>query len=380
MIKRIRVTNFRSLDGFEVSGLGRFVCLIGLNGSGKSTLLLFLDLVRALLQGRVTEWFAAHRWRPTDIVTFGSARKLIEFEIDLCERPDDDVFTWRARFNPQEKRCTFEELVRVTPEGRSETLCRFADGKLWVGAAVREQSRLFRFEGSVLARLAETPEPLKWLSATHVFGVLNPEAIAQSVQLPAASARTADVGPDGRGLVAFVSSLSEADCRDLLGRLRRFSPQISGFEVRKRPFGWRNLMFREMDRALFDASHLSYGTLRLMIYLSQAYSGARTLLFDEIENGINQELVGPLLRELCDFRGKQVIVTTHSALLLNWMTDDKAREAVILLAKNAGEPTRAVPFFSVPSVASRLGLLGPGEVMADTDLTALSAEAAKEKP
>lgn len=73
-------------------------------------------------------------------------------------------------------------------------------------------------------------------------------------------------------------------------------------------------------------------------------------------------------------------VTTHSALLLNWMTDDKAREVVILLVKNAGEPTCAVPFFSVPSVASRLGLLGPGEVMADTDLTALSAEVAKEKP
>jgi ABC-type multidrug transport system ATPase subunit len=113
--------------------------------------------------------------------------------------------------------------------------------------------------------------------------------------------------------------------------------------------------------------------LRLIAILAELQSSHRFLLFDEIENGINPELVEFLLDALGSAE-QQVMVTTHSPLILNYLSDEVAKSGVIYLYKTPQGATKAIPFFSIPSLAEKLTVMGPGEVFADTNLTALGDE------
>ncbi|MGL4594958.1 MAG: hypothetical protein ACRCUY_09545 [Thermoguttaceae bacterium] len=71
---------------------------------------------------------------------------------------------------------------------------------------------------------------------------------------------------------------------------------------------------------------------------------------------------------------KQICVTTHNALVLNYLDDDVARKSVHYFYKTAEGYTRSIPFFAIPSINEKLGILGPGEVFDDTNLTGLFDE------
>jgi len=72
------------------------------------------------------------------------------------------------------------------------------------------------------------------------------------------------------------------------------------------------------------------------------------------------------------------MVTTHSPMILNYLPDDVAKEAVLLLYKTANGFTRCTRYFDLTDTAKKLNALGPGEVFVDTDLTALIAQLEQE--
>ena len=113
--------------------------------------------------------------------------------------------------------------------------------------------------------------------------------------------------------------------------------------------------------------------LRLTAILSELGSDHRFVLFDEIENGINPELVEFVI-DLLTTTTKQVLVTTHSPLILNYLDDEVAREGVMYLYKGNDGYTQTVPFFKIPSLAKKLEVMGPGEAFVDTSLTLLGDE------
>ena len=75
------------------------------------------------------------------------------------------------------------------------------------------------------------------------------------------------------------------------------------------------------NRTLVAASEMSDGVLLATALLTLRYATSYTrYLVEEPETGIHPRAVGPIvesLRELANVRGAQVIVTTHSPLLLN---------------------------------------------------------------
>ena len=110
-----------------------------------------------------------------------------------------------------------------------------------------------------------------------------------------------------------------------------------------------------------------------MAIFSQLRSQTDFLLFDEIENGINPELIEYLIDHLVQAR-HQVIVTTHSPLILNYIEDEVAREGIIYLYKNNSGITCSRKLFDIPSLNEKLSVMGPGEAFIDTDLTKLYEE------
>ena len=74
-----------------------------------------------------------------------------------------------------------------------------------------------------------------------------------------------------------------------------------------------------------------------------------------------------------------MIVTTHSPLILNYIPDNLAKEAVIFLYKTPQGETKSVRFFDLPGMTEKLKALGPGEVYADAHLTDLATELAQKR-
>jgi ABC-type multidrug transport system ATPase subunit len=166
--------------------------------------------------------------------------------------------------------------------------------------------------------------------------------------------------------------------------LKQAYPHLQGLAARSLRYGWKQLeiseSFQDPESGFFpvmttEARHINDGMLRIIAILAELQSDNAFLLFDEIENGINPELVEFVINMLVEAR-QQVLVTTHSPMILNYLEDDVAQKGVIYLYKTAQGYTESIPFFSIPSLKKKLEVMGPGEAFVDTNLTEVADEIA----
>jgi len=240
----------------------------------------------------------------------------------------------------------------------------------------------FEYQGSVLSTLKlpdarpEIAELKAALQSLRSLELLSPQLMRKKAR----AAR--DIGASGEKLSPFLNQLpSEAQVR-LLDALRDFYPQLHVWSVKGYRAGWKSLrIFESYAKNIpVEASHINDGFLRVIAILSQQFTEHELLLLDEIENGINPALAEKLMDFLVGLgkQGKQVIVTTHSPVILNFLDDQVARDGVILLYKTLDGRTRACRYFDQPETGYKLEALGPGEVFVDTDLTKLVARLASQ--
>lgn len=377
-VVQVSVDNFKSLVGFRTP-LAKFSCLIGLNGAGKSTVLQFVDFLAQQVRGDVKGWLEERQWRGTDLHSRLSARKIIEFEVWFSSEGTTRFGRWRAFFNTTKLHCT-EEFVEAWPavlhvkDGRYQII----DSLDTIAKADKPKEIPFSYEGSVLSQLRESLLPPSLLEFKHFFSgvrsfdLLSPENLRHRTRDSAES-----IGRGGKGLPAFLHELGPSGREQLAARLRKVYPRLESLGTRALRSGWKQLEIQETygTRPLItEARHINDGMLRLIAILAELQRERHPfLMFDEIENGINPEVVEFLLDSLVS-TPQQVMVTTHSPMILNYLDDQVARDGVIYLYKTDQGQTRAVPFFRIPSMAEKLKVMGPGEVFADTDLTALIDE------
>ncbi len=388
MITRVKIDNFKSLVDFELPPsphqLGGFTCLIGLNGAGKSTLLQAFDFIAHVATGHIQEWLDQRDWKKNEIVChLGIKRTVVRFEIGFRFTEGEEV-VWQADYDSKRLRCTKEQIT-----SGQRTLLKLDD--LWIAIAKpsgeiadgKGEKLQFEYQGSVLSalRLAEA-HPLIGeikvaLESLRSLELLSPQSLRKRAKA------ADDIGSGGEKLSAFLSGFSPAQKEALNDRLRKFYPAFQNFHVNTLRYGWKNLRVWESytGNAGVDAMHLNDGLLRVIAILAQAQSKHGFVLFDEIENGINPELVEKLMDFLVGLgrEGKQVVVTTHSPVILNFLEDDIARESVLLLYKTTDGRTRAVRYFDQPETGYKLKALGPGEVFVDTNLTRLVARLAADE-
>ncbi len=372
MITKISAKNFKSLANFEISDLPQFVCLIGVNGSGKSTLLHLLGLIRAMMAGKVQDWLTDHDLSVNDLLTIGNDKKVIEIYLEALI--DGEQASWEAKFNTRELRCTYEKIVE------KDYTYTFSSGKLrrnneMIGPNNFDYEKT-KYEGSIFSFfLTELSSHLRFL---QLYGVLDPRAIAKSTRFTQ-NRLAPEVKENGENLCGFIASLPLEKQQNIFNQLRDFYPPLKSFKVQKQRFGWKSILLSELEKTVFSASNLSYGTLRLFLMISQQYSQSNSIvsnaiLFDEVENGLNQEMFEKLVNLLLNYGNptKQVFVTTHSGLLLNYLPDEIAKESVYFLYKDSNNYTKAKRFFDIDMMKDKLNVLGPGEAMGDTDLIQLS--------
>src|SRR5487761_1160784 len=353
-IRSIDVNNFKSLVQFEIK-LAKFTCLIGLNGVGKSTVLQFIDFLSQLVRGDLTRWLDERQWKPRDVSSKLLKKKNVEFTVWFEDEHGKDAGRWEAHYNPSEKRCTWERIdfldYLLEAEGGKAELTKVRERAPqeipdWVAPP------LFRYEGSILSALKDKFLPLSirrckgFFLGAESLDMLTPERLRQRTR-----SANGTLGHGGRNLSAFVYELGRDGRAALATALKRAYPQLKYVNATSLRSGWQQLHASEVfngNKLVTEARHLNDGLLRMIAILAGVNSELGFLLFDEIETGISPELVEFVIDTLVRTK-QQVVVTTHSPMILNYLDDEVARSGVLYLYKTPEGFTKSIPFFSIPS-------------------------------
>ncbi|MEQ6327832.1 ATP-binding protein [Pseudomonas chengduensis] len=380
MIRGFYISGFKSLVDFKMR-LSPFNCLVGLNGAGKSTVLQAFDFISAIHQGRVSNWLESRRWQSSDLSFHGSRKQLISVQISFNLGATE--YIWTAGFNKLRNACTYEMVTRyriVNGEISDEVkLLQFHEGKYKI---FDQEAKVadFVFEGSIMSQLRsdvlgkELPLVSMYLSNIRSMDLLSPHLIRQKSR----AAFVPDIGYGGEKLSVFVHGLSPIQKHDLVEKVKRFNPRVEDINTTKIRGGMVKIEVVESlsDRSVFstEVRHVNDGLLRLLAIIAQQYSDNTFVLYDEIENGVNPEVTQSLVRALMD-SPKQSLVTTHSPVVLNFLSDQEAVDSVTLIYKRDDGITRAIKLFDIPMIKDKLDFLAPGEAVIDLPHAALAEEA-----
>lgn len=369
MIELIRIKNFKSLS--EVSlVLDKFNCLIGMNGAGKSTILQALDFLSQMMLGQVQEWLDTRGWKSHDLNCKLSKESNLTFGVKYKTSTGQEL-KWIGIFNRVNLRCT-SEAISVDGEKIFHAVAQSFQFK---GKAKQDIS--FVFQGSLLSVLkdSELSDPVKeFRDALRKIRSL--ELLSPQMMRKRARSNDQDIGAGGEKLSAYLHSIKGEHRDRLLSMLKGFYPNLLDFKITSQKAGWKKLSVIEafQDQKLeTEATHLNDGLLRILAVLAQSESDRSLILLDEIENGINQEIVEKLVDTLVA-SPQQMLVTTHSPLILNYLDDDTAKKSVQFIYKTPQGLSKIRHFFEIPRIGEKLRYMGPGDAFVDTDLEALTQE------
>ena len=374
MIDRIAIENFKSLRRVDLK-LGRMNLFIGANASGKSN---FLDALRVLqgigngftiseiLDGKPKSATNA-TWEGvrggSGYASFSGIEREEEISVNVWGHWDSPVpwesiplqdsrlrslETWPSwaleiSFRPTGGKITREcfsleehTIYRFTSETDSDQFAKYQPGGSGTSGSFRIDSRRPVLEQ--FARLyrhdlfkdfpREHPDLAARTSKTLAnMQRLDPALTHLRNYSDAPSARR--MGDRGENFAALVQSICEnKKAKDVyLSWLRELRPEeIDDADVLHGAVGEPLFMLRENGRD-FPAQVLSDGTLRFAALAAAFFQPdmPSLVMMEEIENGIHASrlrLLLELLRSQAEEAGTQIIATTHSATVLDWLSEE----------------------------------------------------------
>lgn len=347
MITKLVIDNFKAIEHLELD-LRPFQVFVGPNDSGKSTILQALELLgrsttAAILPSSPNGPFLFEE-RFDRLLPRGDTDRVLKLEVQgTC---DAGEYRYQIGWEAEQTGVAgvvapllaLEELVIA---GRSE-LTRIDGNRSALSHRAVEFSNIRTDLRSFIARF----DPQK-LAAPALLG--------------------SELQSDGTGLVALVDDLLTASDREPLlaleQQLRRFSPFIGGVSTLPTPDRrGKELLYSLADtKKPISAGHTSSGLVLVTAYLVLRYgTDYRRYLIEEPENGIHPHaasLIVRVLREL-SLTGAQVLVTTHSPLLLNQVSP----EDVMVVTRSPARGIAVKPMTETKLFAERIRDFDLGEL------------------
>ncbi len=347
MITSLRIAHFKAAADVTVP-LGPITVLIGPNDSGKSTILqALMALSRAADKARlgpeqILDCPLAVAPTDRDVSTnvgltvvgkahFGAPPALHDYQYSIAISTRDGVIAGEhARWdNQQILSAVHGGPFVVQSKGRVE---------MWGGGAP---------ELGTLANQAAQGDS----RVSPVFDTIARDLEAVFLRLDArAIAKPSPLGarllPDGSALVGIVDELLTSGVGDdKIARanevIRKLTPHVKGVAAKLHPSGGKELHFALRSGVVIPASQMSDGVvLAAALVLIALGAGTRRLLIEEPENGLHPRqlrIVADTLRSIATEHGTQVVLTTHSPLLLNHFG---AEETLLVTRSEAGVSVR----------------------------------------
>lgn len=371
MLARLHVQNFKCLRDVEVA-FGPFTVLIGPNDSGKSSI---LDALR-LLGRTVVEPFPAIFRADDDL-------RLLAWKGDM--RAGRAAIAWSVELGAVGGPFWSYHLQLGGSQVREYVVGPESDQPIHAHASGRDRSELHDIE-----HLPPTDEqggtlhaPLQGFFFEHRREMLelgrapryrlNPDLL----RTPAVPTPDAVLSATGDNLAAVLDRLITGPDRSAIARLEQALneavPTLRGIALRTidGKTGAKALEFVLSTSAkgppvTIPCAHASDGAMLLTAFLALAFSDEPGLiLIEEPENGLHPsrlQSVIDMLRKISEGvignKARQVIITTHSPLLLNYARPEEVR----IVRRDPESGTLVTPMSEVPDVHELLGEFAAGEL------------------
>lgn len=410
MLTRIHIQGYKSLKNVEVR-LSELSVLFGPNAAGKSNFLDCLQLLSKLATSRtIKEAFEPpYRGKPLESFTFGEQgikgsleKDRLSFSIEVDVRLSDAVVDAVNRQVKEMRRSSSQES-EAGKEAKTASAVRERNLRYRIEVEMLPKSGILRVADEYLAALTDKGEPtgrrrpflsregnrlhLRLEGQAHPsyyeryldHSILSlphypphyPHLVAMRKELenwlffyfePRERMRAANpvkevrhIGLMGEELASFLNTLKALDERQFRAvekALHTIMPNVQGIGVEVSNLGEVELTLKENGIPV-PARILSEGTLRILGLLSLAGAKEQPSLigFEEPENGIHPrriQLVAELLKTRASSGETQYIVTTHSPLLPDLVSDES-----LFVCKRVDGETRIEPFAAWGALARR---------------------------
>jgi predicted ATPase len=365
--------------------------LIGANSCGKTTILQALDFLLSAAKRDIPEYLRERDWTFEELKskTGDSQEKPIVFISEFQFTIDNEIITlvWDFSVDTNKAGWKIKEKTKIN------------DGKPWNHFAIEVIDGRPGMKPKLLCQASmlkyiEPPEKeikklKEFLVSSTYYGLLSPNTIRLGKR---SSGLVGNIGNAGEWLSTFIHRLNEDDKNTLekiVSDFLEIDIRIKTIETGASVALFINEKYigKELE---VDAWHSSDGFLRIIAlaaitferqilkhgesdggteikadgsYKFSGYTDCNNgmILLDEIENGINPHLTEKavdLLRRIIETTERQVIITTHSPVILN---DFSPEEIVYLWKKNDGS-VHCKKMFSTEQMREALEFLNPGEI------------------
>lgn len=342
MIRTLSLRNFKCLRETSIE-FGAFTVLVGPNDSGKTSIYEAIDLLRRTFDEQRSLIFQADRsleslswqgggapvgWRVS--VPGDGADSVYRLELPRTRAGSEDLFYRRPGDS---------EVHLVNEEGPDDFVIRgLGSSELRLSRVPADLTGLCSFRRNQAEAAALAPFLAELRSVTRLR--LDPDALRK----PSAPAIDSVLSSSGDNLAAVLDGLMTGGDRGAIpaleAELRRIVPSIHGVALRvssQPPPGSKRIeVVLAEGQHRVPASQASDGVMLLLAFLTLAYSSdVRTLFVEEPENGLHPSVLGEvvdMLRRLSrgelGGRPRQIIVATHSPILLNFVEPEEVRIVV----------------------------------------------------
>ncbi|PXW99575.1 putative ATPase [Sphaerotilus hippei] len=350
LITRLRLKNWRNFREVDVR-LGPRGYVIGANASGKSNLMDVFRFLRTLAQTEGGGLQKAIKERGG----LGKLRSLharrdpeVRIEVELADSVDAQVPTWRyaLAFKSEGKG---QQRVLITEEAVDHqgqaVLRRPGDDDLG-DTDRRTQTHLEQINNNARFRAV-----VDCFGATTYLHLV-PQLLKHSGEI---GARVLENDPFGQGLLQRIAKTPkktrDARMARIAKALAQAVPLFSELRFEQEPISglWHleaNFTHWRVNGAWQREDQFSDGTLRLIALLWALQEGAGLLLLEEPELSLNDGIVEhiPLMVDrvlrLARMMSRQVLISTHSEVLLSQVTDART---VLLIEPGANGSTVRSP-------------------------------------
>jgi len=389
MLKKITIKNFKAIQDMTVE-FTPLTVLIGANSCGKTTILQALDFLNNAATRDIPEYLREQDWLLDDLKskTGDGPENPIEFISEFEFKIDNEIKTiiWDFSVDLDETGWKIKEKMKIN-DGLWSRLGRKPEESDPNGFKLLFQSSMLKYYDPTDAE-KELKALKSFLASSTYYGLLSPDTI----RLGKKSGLVGNIGNGGERLSSFIHRLNETDknnlekiVSDFLGTEIKIKTTETGSNVEL----FINEKYSDKELTV-DAWHSSDGFLRIIAlaaisferlilrhgnsdggiklkfdgtYTRRGYTECNNgmILLDEIENGINPYLTEKavdLLRRIIETTERQIIITTHSPVILN----DFLSEEIVFLWKKYDGSVHCKKMFSTEQMREALEFLNPGEI------------------
>ncbi len=381
-ISELYIDNFKVFHDFRIIFSDPITAIVGDNASGKSSILQAIAFLKYCCISTTDAYLKDRSVSVEDIVSrvLPKNQKIISFNISLKKRNNpNDAIVWYISFfadKTNKKIILRKEEVSIFDKKQEHLLLYYTQSNSYRWDEKQERSEgiasgeYFSSQIAFIDEKRSTQFPhlyaiKKFFMESEPLDLLTPKNMRKS-----ARGQERSLGDSGEKLPNLIYKLNNEEKDQLLTSLNKVLPNMASVRsVRSGSgkAGWAHLEITEKFKEhpiTVQAGGISDGTLRLVALFALPFLKKRggCILLDEVEDGINAEnlqVLLEILRRYAEENHQQIIMTTHSTVLLDYLKPEEIR----CLYRRSDGCAECVAFEDLSDVKEKLSYLYPGEII-----------------